>query len=210
MILKNNYWIVFILLGMMLLVGCSSGALESEPSSPTLGNPSEPTRTAEPLPVNNTPTPSPIPASATMESSPCPTHTPSEIPAPQVAQAAVISVKVNGEPGGYSFSVTVSSPDEGCSQYADWWEVIDPDGELVYRRILLHSHVDEQPFTRSGGPVSIGADTAVLVRVHMNNSGYSSLAMEGSPEQGFAPIELSPGFAAELSEQPPLPGDCGF
>ena len=210
MILKNIYWLTLILLGVMLLAACSPGAPASTPGTPTQGNPSEPTRTAEPLSVKNTPTPSPKPATATMDSSPSPAHTPSEMPAPQVAQAAVISVKVNGEPGGYSFSVTVSSPDEGCSQYADWWEVISQDGELVYRRVLLHSHVNEQPFTRSGGPVSIAADAAVLVRVHMNNSGYSSLAMEGSPEQGFAPIELSPGFAAELSEQQPLPGDCGF
>jgi hypothetical protein len=117
---------------------------------------------------------------------------------------------VNGGPGNYSFMVTVSSPDEGCNQYADWWEVISLEGELIYRRVLLHSHVAEQPFSRSGGPAVIDAGDEVIVRVHMNTSGYSELAMRGSAEQGFETVELEPGFAPELSEIEPLPGDCDF
>jgi hypothetical protein len=34
--------------------------------------------------------------------------------------------------------------------------------------------------------------------------------MQGSPGLGFEPIELSPEFAADLSEIPPLPEDCAF
>jgi hypothetical protein len=141
--------------------------------------------------------------------------TPSAIPtaddiSPPSDQAEVLEVKVSGEAGMYSFSVTISSPDEGCNQYADWWEVISQDGELFYRRILLHSHVNEQPFTRSGGPVAIEADTIVLVRAHMHPGGYGSLAMQGSLEGGFEQVELSDDFAADLGETPPLPEGCNF
>ena len=80
--------------------------------------------------------------------------------------ADVIGVQVSGAPGAYQFNVTIKSPDTGCQQYADWWEVVSEDGRLLYRRVLLHSHVDEQPFTRSGGPVPIQADTVVWVRAH--------------------------------------------
>jgi hypothetical protein len=125
-------------------------------------------------------------------------------------QASVLEVGVSGETGSYRFSVRVSSPDEGCNQYADWWEVISQDGDLIYRRILLHSHVDEQPFTRSGGPVPIDEDTIVLVRAHMNTTGYGRVAMKGSPLEGFNAVEINPDFAAQLSEEAPLPEGCDF
>ena len=125
-------------------------------------------------------------------------------------QASVLEVGVSGEPGAYSFSVKISSPDEGCNHYADWWEVISQDGDLIYRRILLHSHVDEQPFTRSGRPIPIDEDTVVLVRAHMNTTGYGSVVMKGSPLDGFNAVEISPDFAAQLSEEAPLPEGCDF
>lgn len=77
--------------------------------------------------------------------------------------ANVVLVKVRGIANSYSFSVEIESPDKGCSQYADWWEVLSEDGKLIYRRILAHSHADEQPFIRSGGPVKIDTDAIVWV-----------------------------------------------
>lgn len=206
MILESKYWIVSCLFGFLLLVGCSSAVPETQQQSPTFEHQFEPTNTVQLVPEEAAVNPTIMPATPARESMPEPTNTPDD----QSTLAEVLSVSVNGEPGDYSFSVRISSPDEGCSQYADWWEVISPDGELIYRRVLLHSHVDEQPFTRSGGPVSINTDEVVIVRAHMNTNGYGSLVMQGSPEQGFELIELSPGFAVGLSEQPPLPGDCGF
>ena len=94
--------------------------------------------------------------------------------------ADVLAVQATGQPGAYEFSVSIRSPDKGCAQYADWWEVVSKDSKLLYRRVLLHSHVDEQPFTRSGGPVPIQPDTVVWVRAHMNNSGYGGIAFMGS------------------------------
>ncbi len=110
---------------------------------------------------------------------------------------------------GFNFAVTVHSDDTGCNRYADWWEVVTPDGELIYRRVLTHSHVDEQPFTRSGGPVPVRADQEVIVRVHSHPTGYSGEVWRGCVDAGFAATTL-PSFAASLEHEPPLPRGCRF
>jgi hypothetical protein len=124
--------------------------------------------------------------------------------------ADVIGVQVSGAPGAYQFNVTIRSPDTGCQQYADWWEVVSEDGRLLYRRVLLHSHVDEQPFTRSGGPVSIQAGTVVWVRAHMNTGGYGGVAFKGSAKAGFKQAVPDAEFAVGLAKQAPLPDGCDF
>ena len=122
----------------------------------------------------------------------------------------VENVAIIGSENSYNFSVTLKSPDTGCDQYADWWEVFDEDYNLIYRRILGHSHVDEQPFTRSGGPVGISADQVVYVRGHMNNLGYGVKVMKGSVSNGFAELVLEVNSGSELTKAEPLPGDCAF
>lgn len=124
--------------------------------------------------------------------------------------ADVLEVQATGAPSAYQFEVKVSGPDTGCDQYADWWEVLSEDGQLIYRRVLLHSHVGEQPFTRSGGPVQIAEDTVVFVRAHMNTSGYGGSALKGSVAVGFEPVQLEADFAPDVESQPPLPEDCAF
>ncbi|MEM7434957.1 MAG: hypothetical protein AAF436_07380 [Myxococcota bacterium] len=125
--------------------------------------------------------------------------------------ADVVSVQASGASGAYTFSVTVSSPDTGCDQYADWWEVLTPDGTLLYRRVLQHSHVDEQPFTRSGGPVDAAASDQVVVRAHMNPTGYGGVAFSGSVDSGFSQDpSISATFATELAGTAPLPSGCAF
>lgn len=123
------------------------------------------------------------------------------------AFAEVLAVESSGESGAYTFSVTLRSPDLGCEQYANWWEVLNEAGELLYRRILAHSHVQEQPFTRSGGPVEISPDDHVIVRAHMDPGGYGPQVMEGSVAAGFA-ARPRPDFAPTLENQPPQPGQC--
>lgn len=124
-------------------------------------------------------------------------------------QADVLAVSTFGEAGEYIFSVTISSPDTGCDQYADWWEVLSNNGNLIYRRILNHSHVDEQPFTREGGPVPVQPDDIVIVRAHMNEAGYSGAAKRGSINYGFADApDITSDFAKEVESQEPLPDDC--
>jgi len=125
--------------------------------------------------------------------------------------ADVMAVRASGSPGAYTFTVTIRSPDTGCDRYADWWEVLTLEGELVYRRILAHSHVDERPFTRSGGPVDVEESARVVVRAHMSDGGYGGVAFAGSVASGFsADASLTAALAPELSEVPPLPSDCAF
>jgi hypothetical protein len=119
--------------------------------------------------------------------------------------ARITGVDTSGAPNGYTFNVTIASNDTGMDHYADWWEVVDADGKLVYRRVLLHDHADEQPFTRDGGPVPIARDAVVTVRAHVYPSGYANAAMRGSVAGGFKPVELPNGFAANLEHKPPQP-----
>lgn len=122
--------------------------------------------------------------------------------------ADATTVTVSGGPGAYTFRVTVSSPDTGCDGYADFWEVVTADGELLYRRVLEHSHVDEQPFTRSGGPVSAGPDDEVIVRAHFSPGGYAGVALSGTPSGEFTEVDLEDDFASQLASEAPQPPAC--
>ena len=122
-------------------------------------------------------------------------------------------IMVIGSENNYNFSVTLESPDSGCGQYANWWEVVSEDGKtLIYRRILGHSHVDEQPFTRSGGGVEIDANREVIIRGHMHPTGYGQgvIAMKGSVANGFSTYKLEEEFGIALENTAPQPSGCAF
>ena len=124
--------------------------------------------------------------------------------------AEVTDVSATGEANNYTFAVTIASPDTGCDRYADWWEIITPEGELLYRRVLLHSHVDEQPFTRTGGTVAVNSQQDIIIRVHMSDLGYSSIAHRGTVESGFTRVTLPTDYHSSLAKVEPLPTDCAF
>jgi hypothetical protein len=125
-------------------------------------------------------------------------------------RADVIGATVEGGPGAYRFVVTVRSPDTGCDRYASWWEVVRADGTLAYRRVLQHSHVDEQPFRRDGGPVPVGPDDEIVVRAWLHPHGYGGQALRGSVRGGLRPWAVPPDFAAALAAAPPQPGGCAY
>jgi hypothetical protein len=198
-----------ILVGLITLWGCAPQTEKTQTPVPTPENQLtiQSTRTSPPMVDTSTPATPTIENTATAMTAkePLPNR-----PAGRQLNADVLSVEVSGNPQAYTFLVQVSSPDTGCQQYADWWEVVSLDGKLLYRRILLHSHAGEQPFTRSGGPVPIQADTQVWVRAHMNTGGYGGQVMKGSPNSGFQAAQPSADFASNLEDQPPLPEDCAF
>ncbi|RUM94477.1 MAG: hypothetical protein DSZ28_03005 [Thiothrix sp.] len=101
------------------------------------------------------------------------------------SEADIKSVSVTGSDGNYTFAVKIKSDDAGWDQYADGWEVLNAQGDLVYRRVLGHPHVNEQPFTRSGGPVNVGKADKIYIRAHLNNKGYVGDVFGGSVERGF-------------------------
>ena len=125
--------------------------------------------------------------------------------------ADVEAVSFAGENGAWAFTVTLRSPDVDCSQYADWWEVLTRDGELVYRRILNHSHPDEQPFARSGDAMKLEQEDELVVRGHMNELGYGGVAFGGSVAKGFAEdTGIMADFAAGVESQEPQVEDCWY
>jgi hypothetical protein len=89
-------------------------------------------------------------------------------------EADVLEARAIAEGGGsYRFEVTVAHADEGWDHYADRWDVLGPDGEILATRPLAHPHVEEQPFTRSLSGVSIPEGVSeVTVRAHDNVHGY--------------------------------------
>ena len=113
---------------------------------------------------------------ATPTATPAPTQ-----PAEGAGNADVLHVRaVQGAGGTWTFHVTVQHPDTGWEDYADGWDVVTPDGTVLkpnlddpFTRLLLHPHVDEQPFTRSQGSIVVPPDvTQVRVRAHDLVDGY--------------------------------------
>ena len=70
-------------------------------------------------------------------------------------EADVVAAKADCVATRCRFAVTVRHADEGWAHYANAWQVLTADGEVLATRTLRHPHVDEQPFTRSLGPVTI-------------------------------------------------------
>ena len=130
-----------------------------------------PTTTA--LPVRPTATSPAVPSATPAVES---TATPSPVPtAGRMANADVLYVRaVQAADGSWTFYVTVQHPDTGWEDYADGWDVMTPDGTVItpdpessFTRLLLHPHVDEQPFTRSQSGILIPEGvTQVRVRAH--------------------------------------------
>jgi len=63
----------------------------------------------------------------------------------------------------YRVSVTLKHADTGWEHYANQWQILTPDHQVLGTRTLLHPHVDEQPFTRSLGNVKVPEGTSSLI-----------------------------------------------
>jgi hypothetical protein len=100
-------------------------------------------------------------------------------------EADVISVDFERQGDKYTFHVTVRHGDTGWQHYADRWEILSGDGDVIATRTLLHPHVDEQPFTRSRSGISLPpGTTTVTVRAHDNVDGYGGKTVKVNVEDG--------------------------
>src|SRR5262249_24432358 len=111
-------------------------------------------------------------------------------------RADVLRVQASGAPGSYELAVTGKSPDRSCDAYTVGWERARGEGKRLSRRVLRHSHPEEQPSPRPGGPFPTAADATVVVRAHFHPAGYGGAALRGSVARGFAPWAPPAGFAA--------------
>ena len=98
----------------------------------------------------------------------------------------------------WSFSVSVRHKDKGWKHYADNWEVLSPEGDILATRVLAHPHVNEQPFTRSLSGVKIPEGVSeVIIRAHDSVHGYGGNRMRVNLATGKASRDKTP-----LSERP--------
>jgi len=82
---------------------------------------------------------------------------------------AVIS---KGSAGTFRVDATIRHPDTGWDHYANNFQILDGAGNVLATRILVHPHVNEQPFTRSQGGIVIPANIKqVFVRSNCSVDG---------------------------------------
>ena len=94
-------------------------------------------------------------------------------------EAHVLDVDVACQGEVCRFDATIRHADEGWEHYADRFEVLSPEGEVLGTRVLRHPHVEEQPFTRRLAGVRIPASiTRVQVRAGDSVHGFGGQVVE--------------------------------
>lgn len=81
--------------------------------------------------------------------------------------------------GRIQVSATIKHDDAGWDHYADRFEVLDPKGSVIATRVLMHPHVEEQPFTRATEPFRRPAGVAVFtIRARDSRHGFGGATFE--------------------------------
>lgn len=135
------------------------------------------------------------------------TPIPTEAPPPTLTDVATAAVGMDSEErvtladvlfvraslqsdGAWTLEVTVLHEDMGWEHYADRWEVLTSEGEVLATRVLAHPHVNERPFARSQSGIVIPVETGrVRVRAHDGLHGYGGrevvVDLSATSGQGF-------------------------
>ncbi|PSP33762.1 hypothetical protein BRC64_02800 [Halobacteriales archaeon QH_10_67_22] len=104
-------------------------------------------------------------------------------PEPDLREANVVDVAVEGGDDGTTFDVTLYHDDDGEDGYANWWQVETLAGERLGRRDLTHAH-STAPFTRSETIDVPDGVSCVVVRGHDQTHEYGGQAMLVDLETG--------------------------
>lgn len=89
-------------------------------------------------------------------------------------EVEIVSTEFVRNGGAWTVHTTLRHGDTGWSHYADAWRVVAASGEVLATRTLHHPHVEEQPFTRSLGAVTVPrGETVVYVEAHDKVHGWS-------------------------------------
>lgn len=76
--------------------------------------------------------------------------------------------------GQYLINVKLQHQDTGWDHYADEWRIVDAQGNILGSRVLLHPHIDEQPFTRALSNVKLDQNlTTIFIEAHDKKHGWS-------------------------------------
>ena len=99
---------------------------------------------------------------------------------PSVAGEAdvIAATATQNASGTWTVSATIRHADTGWEHYADRFDVLTPEGEVLAERILFHPHVEEQPFTRSVTATIPDDVTRIIVRAHDNVDGLGGAEVE--------------------------------
>lgn len=74
----------------------------------------------------------------------------------------------------WTVSVSLKHADSGWDHYADRWRLVDAEGRILGERVLLHPHIDEQPFSRSLSDVLIPINIKLIyIEAHDKVHGWS-------------------------------------
>ena len=188
-------------LSFLLLLFVTACQIEEEPAGTPVGTGSSSAAPATAT-VSSPPEPTAEPATATATADAGSTSASEQSSA---ANADVTFVRaVQAADGTWTFHVTVEHPDTGWEDYANGWDVVTPDGNVVtqdagddFTRLLLHPHVEEQPFTRSQSGLELPPGISeVTIRAHdlVDGFGGREIIVDLTAESG-------PGFEVERREE---------
>lgn len=102
------------------------------------------------------------------------------LPTAQQKYPDVLAVRVSASAADiFDFDVTVSSPYDSASRYADGVRAKSHDGIVFGERKLLHDHAAEQPFTRDMYGVMVPPGIrSVLIEARDQTFGYGGKVIE--------------------------------
>jgi hypothetical protein len=97
----------------------------------------------------------------------------------QAGEADVLEARISAKGGGvYRIDTTVKHADAGWDHYANRWDVLDVDGNVLGSRVLAHPHDNEQPFTRSLTLNLPEGLNVVVIRAHDSVHGLGGATVE--------------------------------